>query len=323
MSASGAKQTSTGRQDLSDRSKVTTADIGGALIIEKRADDYVCFFGVFCDNPHIGQPEGCSEMKRHVLFATAIAAMILIVANVQVHAVEVRLLGAVGVRQIMLDLGPQFERASGHKLVSEFDSTGVIVRRVTAGENFDLIMINRTGIDSLAKSGKVIAGSTVDVARSVAAAAVRKGAPKPDISTVEAFKRALLAAKSIARPSPAVGGSSGDHIVKVLERLRIADEVNAKSIINQHPEDMSNTPGYMVADGRADLALHQLQELMAVPGIEIIGPFPGDLQGTFMFSVALTTSTKQQQAAKKLIEFLGTPEAMAAIRAKGMEPAVR
>jgi molybdate transport system substrate-binding protein len=192
-----------------------------------------------------------------------------------------------------------------------------------AGEKFDLVMINRTGVDNLAKSGKVIAGSTTDVARSVAAAAVRKGASKPDISTVESFKRALLAANSIARPSPAVGGSSGDHIVKVLARLGIADEVNAKSLINEHPEDMSAAPGYMVANGRADLALHQLQELMAVPGIEIIGPFPGELQGEFMFSVALTTGTRQEEPGSKLIEFLRTPEAMAVIRAKGMEPAAR
>ena len=252
-----------------------------------------------------------------------LAATALLNANDQTRAAEVKLLGAVGVRQIMLDLGPAFERASGHKLVSSFDSTGIIVRRLMAGEEFDLVMINRTGIDSLAKSGKVIVGSTADVARSVAAAAVRKGAVKPDISTVESFKAALLAAKSIARPSPAVGGSSGDHIVKVLARLGIADEVNAKSLINEHPEDMSAAPGYMVANGRADLALHQLQELMAVPGIEIIGPFPGELQGEFMFSVALTTGTKQEAAGRELIEFLRTPAAMAVIRGKGMEPAAR
>jgi molybdate transport system substrate-binding protein len=121
--------------------------------------------------------------------------------------------------------------------------------------------------------------------------------------------------------SPAVGGSSGDHIVKVLERLGIADEVNAKSLINDHPEDASAAPGYMVANGRADLALHQLQELMAVSGIDIVGPFPGELQGTFMFSIALTTGTKQENVAKALIEFLRTPEAMTVIKAKGMEPA--
>src|SRR5262249_12665341 len=185
------------------------------------------------------------------------------------------------------------------------------------------VMINRNGIDSLAKSGKVIAGSTTDVASSVAAAAIRKGAPKPDISTVEGFKAALLAAKSIARPSPAVGGSSGDHIVKVLARLGIAEAVNAKSVINDHPEDMSAAPGYMVANGRAELALHQLQELMAVPGIEIVGPFPGELQGEFMFSIALTTGAKQEAAGRKLIEFLRTPAAVPAIRAKGMDPAAR
>src|SRR5262249_36978140 len=136
---------------------------------------------------------------------TAIAATFASVSNIRANAADVKLLGAVGVRQIMLDLAPRFERATGHRVVSTFDSTGLIVRRIAAGEDFDLVMINRTGIDSLAKSDKVIAASTTDVARSVAAAAVRKGAPKPDISTVEAFKRALLAAKSIARPSPAVG----------------------------------------------------------------------------------------------------------------------
>lgn len=273
-----------------------------------------------CDLLSAGPPGSLGDwiMKRYVFIAIVTAATLL--AIIQTRAAEIKLLGAVGVRQIMLDLGPKFERATGHKLVSAFDSTGLIVRRLVAGEEFDVVMINRTGIDSLAKSGKVIAESTTDVARSVAAAAVRNGAPKPDVSTVESFKRALLEAKSIARPSPAVGGSSGDHIVKVLARLGIADEVNAKSLINEHPEDISAAPGYMVANGRADLALHQLQELMAVPGIEIVGPFPGELQGQFMFSVALTTGTKQEGIGRKLIEFLHTPEAMTVIRAKGMEP---
>jgi molybdate transport system substrate-binding protein len=260
-------------------------------------------------------------MKRYAAVLLAIGVTIASATKIQAETAQVKLLGAVGVRQIMLDLGPRFARATGHKLVTAFDSTGLIVRRIAAGEDFDLVMINRTGIDRLAKSGNVVAASTTDVARSVAAVAVRKGAPKPDISTVESFKRALLAAKSIARPSPAVGGSSGDHIVKVLERLGIADEVNAKSLINDHPEDASAAPGYMVSDGRADLALHQLQELMAVPGIDIVGPFPGELQGAFMFSIALTTGTKQEDVAKALIEFLRTPEAMTVIKAKGMEPA--
>src|SRR5215831_12759854 len=178
----------------------------------------------------------------------AMAAMSLSAAEFEAQAAALKLIGAVGVRQIMLDIGPQFERATGHRLVVAFDSTGLIVRRMAAGEDFDLVMINRTGIDSLARSGKTLAVSTTDVARSVTAVAVRKGAPKPDISTVESFKRALLAAKSVARPSPAVGGSSGDYIAIVLKRLGIADEVNAKSLINERPGSMLATPGYMVAN---------------------------------------------------------------------------
>jgi molybdate transport system substrate-binding protein len=260
-------------------------------------------------------------MQRLVLLIATTAVAFPGIAGIQTWAADMRLFGAVGVRQIMLDLGPRFERATGHRLASAFDSTGLIVRRIAGGEDFDVVMINRTGLDSLGNSAKVIVASTTDIARSVAAAAVRAGAARPDISTVESFKRALLAARSIVRPSPAVGGSSGDHIVKVMARLGIADEVNAKSLINEHPEDMSAAPGYMVANGRAELALHQLHELMAVPGIEIIGPFPGELQGNFTFSIALTTATKQADAGKQLIAFLRTPEAMDVIRAKGMEPA--
>jgi len=243
------------------------------------------------------------------------------VAGIPAHAAGIRLLGAVGVRQIMLDLGPKFAHATGCRLTSTFDSTGLIVRRITGGEAFDMVMINRAGLDSLANSGKVVLGSKTDIARAVAAAAVRAGAATPDIATPEAFKHALLAARSIARPSPAVGGSSGDHIVKVLARLGIADEVNAKSLINENPEDMAAAPGHMVASGRAELALHQLQELLAVPGIAMLGPFPRELQGSFMFTAALTTATKQPVAGNKLIEFLRTPDAMSVIRAKGMEPA--
>jgi molybdate transport system substrate-binding protein len=203
-----------------------------------------------------------------------------------------------------------------------FDSTGLLAKRIESGESVDVVMINSSATEALAKSGKVVAGSVAPVARSVAAVAVRKGAAKPDVSSPEAFKRLLLSAKSVSRPSPAVGGSSGDHIVKVLERLGIADQVNAKSVIvtTGHPGQVAESPGDAVAKGEAEVALHQLQELMAVPGIEIAGPFPGELQGSFAFSAAIGTNSKETDAGKALIQFLRTPEAMALIRTKGMEP---
>jgi molybdate transport system substrate-binding protein len=249
----------------------------------------------------------------------AIGALILAGGDLPAQAGEVKVLSAIGMRQVMLELGPGFERATGHTLAIAFDSTGLIAKRIASGETVDVVMINQSAIETLANTGRLSPGSAI--ARSVAAVGVRKGV-KADVSTPEAFKRLLLAAKSVARPSPDVGGSSGDHIVRVLERLGIAGEVNAKSVIivTGHSGQIAESPGDAVAKGKAEIALHQLQELLAVPGIDIAGPFPGDLQGNFTFSAAIGTNTGQAAAAKALIDFLRTPGAMRAIRAKGMEP---
>ena len=233
---------------------------------------------------------------------------------------EVRVLSAVGMRQVMLDLGPKFERATGHRLKVSFDSGGVILKRLERGEPADVVIINRSGIERLTGAGRLMHSSVTDLATSVVGIAVRKGAPKPDISTPEAFKRAMLQATAIACPDPALGGSSGVHIAKVFERLGIADAVKAKLVYVSTPEQDQTMPGHVVAEGKAEIALHQIQELMAVPGIEIVGPLPGDLQETFVFSVAIMTDANDVKAAKAFIEFLRTSEARAVIRTKGMEP---
>lgn len=250
-----------------------------------------------------------------------IGALILTAAHVCVDAAELKVLSAIGMRQVMLDLGPKFERATGHVLTITFDSTGLLAKRIASGEQVDVVILNQSAIEALGRDGKLVPGSIAHVARSIAAVAVRKGAGKPDISSPDAFKRLLLSAKSIARPSPAVGGSSGDHIVNVLERLGITNEVNFKSVIvtTGHPGQVANSPGEAVANGKAEIALHQLQELMAVPGIEIAGPFPGELQGSFVFSVALGTNAKETDVGRALIGFLRTAEAINVIGAKGME----
>ena len=234
---------------------------------------------------------------------------------------EVRVLCAVGMRQVMLDLGPKFERATGHRLTISFDSGGVILKRLDGGETADVVMIPRAGIERLAGAGKLVAGSVTDLATSGVGVAVRKGAPKPDISTPAAFKRAMLEAKTIACPDPALGGSSGVHIAQVFERLGIAAALKSKLVFASAPGQAATMPGYMVATGKAEIALHQVQELMAVPGIEIVGPLPGDLQGRFVFSAAIMAEAKEVQAAKALVEFLRTAEARAVIKAKGMDPA--
>ena len=222
-------------------------------------------------------------------------------------------------RQVMLELAPKFERATGHKLKVSFHSGGVILKRLEAGETADVVMINRTGIERLNGAGRLMQGSVTDLATSVVGVAVRKGAPKPDISTPEAFKRAMLGAKKIACPDPALGGSSGVHIAKVFERLGISEAVKPKLVLVSTPDQAETMPGQVVAKGKAEIALHQMHELMEVPGLEIVGPLPGDLQETFVFSAAIMTAANDVKAARALIEFLRTPEARAVIKAKGME----
>lgn len=236
--------------------------------------------------------------------------------------VELRVLSANGMRQVMLDLAPKFERATGHRLNISIDSGGLIVKRVEGGETADVVMINRVGIERLTEMGKVVRGSVTDLAASGVGVAVRRGAPKPDISSPEAFRRAMLAAKSIACTDPAIGGSSGVHIAKVFERLGISEEVRPKLVLVRTPQQAKTMPGDMVAAGKAEIALHQMQELMAVPGIDIVGPLPGALQERFVFSAAIMTQANDVEAAKAFIEFLRTPEARAVIKAKGMEPII-
>ena len=233
----------------------------------------------------------------------------------------VRVLSAVGMRQVISDLGPKFERATGQRLKVSFDSGAVILKRLEGGEDADVVMIPRSGIERLAAEGELLAGTAADLATSRVGVAVRKGSPKPDISTPEAFKRMMLAAKTIACPDPALGGSSGVHIAKVFERLGIAEAVRPKLVLVSTPDQEATMPGRLVARGEAEVALHQMQELMAVPGVEIVGPLPGDLQATTVFSAAIMTGAKDDTAAKALVDFLRTPESAKVIKAKGMEPA--
>jgi molybdate transport system substrate-binding protein len=223
-------------------------------------------------------------------------------------------------RQVVQALGPKFERATGYKLIISFDSSGQILKRIEGGETVDVVLISRSAIERLSAAGKVVADSPTDIATSVVGVAVRKGAPMIDISSPAAFKQAMLEAKTIACPDPALGGSSGVHIAKVFERLGIAEALKTKLVFSSRPGEETAMPGYMVTIGKAEIALHQIQELMAVPGIEIVGPLPGDLQERFVFSGAIMSKAGERNAAKSLIEFLRTREAKAEIQAKGMEP---
>jgi molybdate transport system substrate-binding protein len=259
-------------------------------------------------------------MRRRVpVAATSIGLACLFVVGIAAEAAEIKVLSAVPMQQVMEEVAPKFERATGHTLALTFAALGEVVKRIQDGESADVVVIPRQGTDRLVKNGKVAAGHVTVIARSGIAVAVRKGAPKPDISSPDALKRTLLAAKSIAYSDPAAGGASGNHFTKVIERLGIVNEMEPKTILAR-PGDET---GVLVANGQAELGVHQFQVLASVAGIEIVGPLPGDLQDTIVFVAAILGGAKSPEASKALVDFLRTPESAAVIKAKGMEPADR
>ena len=256
---------------------------------------------------------------RSLVAAANIGFMFLLVLGIKAEAAELKVLSAIGMQLVMEDLGPKFERATGHKLAISFATGGATVKRAQDGETADVVITLGQGIDTLVKDGKAPAGKVTALASAGISVAIRKGAPKPDISSPDALKRTLLAAKSISYVDPASGGASGIHFAKVLDRLGIANEMQSKTVF-PNPKTPAAV-GVVVANGEAEIGVHLIQELMSVAGIDLVGPLPGDLQDTIVFSAAIMTGAKDAAAAKALVDFLRTPESAKVIKAKGMEPA--
>jgi len=255
-------------------------------------------------------------MKMRSLVAAAnIGFTFLLVGGIAAEAAEIKVLSAAAFDQIMKDLGPKFERTTGHKLAITFGNLGAIVKRVQGGENADVVIIPRQGINRFVKDGKAVASNVTVLARAGMGVFVHKGAPKPDISSPEALKRTLLAVKSITYANPAET-AAGIQVAKVLDRLGIGEEMKSKTVFPK-----SGGVGDLVANGEAEIGVHHLVRVISVAGIEIVGPLPGDLQVFDVFAAAIMAGAKDAAASKALVDFLRTPEAAAVIKAKGMEPA--
>ena len=250
-------------------------------------------------------------MKAHILGAIALA---LAGQAGWAVAADLKVLTTPALTEVWHELAPKFE-ATGHKLTVIYAPSGAIAKRVTDGEAADLLVSTPAGIDGLIKAGKVTDGTNTPLASSGMGVAVLKGAPKPDISTPEAFRRALLAAKAVAYTDPASGGASGAHMAKVLERLGIASEVNAKAKLGR-----GIPVATFVVKGEADIAIQQLPELLHVEGAEVVGPLPGDLQNVTTFAAGIPAASSNADAAKALIRFLQTPESAAVIKKHGLDP---
>jgi molybdate transport system substrate-binding protein len=229
---------------------------------------------------------------------------------------ELVVFSTIGVRSAAERLFAQFDQASGHRLAVTWGTAPMLVKRIDDGDTADLVVLSRGGIDALQKQGKIAAGSVVTLASSGVGIAVKAGAPKPDISTAEALKRALLDAKSIAYSEPSAGGASGVYFAKLLERMGIAEEMKPKT---KYPPPGGFSANLLMT-GEAELAVQQKPELLHVAGAEVIGLLPGDLNVVTEFAVAVMAGCKNGEAAVLLVKSLRSPQAAAIFRAKGLDP---
>ena len=258
-------------------------------------------------------------MKMRLLVAASkIILMFPVLLGITAEAAEIKVLSAITMQPILEDLGQKFERATGHKLAFTLDNTRTVVKRVEDGETADVVLVPRQEIDSFVKNGKAVAGNVTAIASSRGfGVAVRKGAPKPDISSPAALRRTLLAAKSITYS--ASGGADAMHVAKVFERLGIANEMRSKMVFSK---TRPGRAGDMVAKGEAEIGVGTLEGFIPdATAVEIVGPLPGDLQDTIVIAAVIMVGTKSAEASKALVDFLRTPEATEVIKANGKEPA--
>jgi molybdate transport system substrate-binding protein len=261
-----------------------------------------------------GQEYGPGKRSRRKFLhpLAAIFGFALLGQGVAANAAEVKVMAGVAMTGVIGELGPQFERATGHKIVIQYGPGGTLKRQIDAGEAFDLAIIASERVDDLIKQGKIAGDSRVEIVRVGIGVAVREGAPKPDISSVDAFKRTLLSVKSVTTTPE---GATGEHFFKLLDRLGIADQVKGKIKPNA-PERV--VPA--VANGEAELAIGATFDLTSTKGAQFVGLLPAELQNWFVNTAGVSATAKQPDAARALIKHLTTPAAVAVIRAKGMEP---
>jgi molybdate transport system substrate-binding protein len=230
-----------------------------------------------------------------------------------VQAEELKLIAANAVKGSILPVIEAFQKTSGHKVLAEWSGTEGVAKRINDGEIFDVVIIAAPNIDKLARDGKLVPGARTDFARSGVGVAVRNGVTKPDVSSSEAIKRAVLEAKSIAYST----GPSGAYIVELFQKMGISEQI--KDRVKQPPSGVQ--VGEMVARGEADLGFQQISELISVKGIDYLGPLPAETQQITVYSAGLHAAAPAPEAAKAFMKALTGPEAATAIKKSGMDPA--
>ena len=237
-----------------------------------------------------------------------------LVGGVQAEAAEVKVLSAGAVRAAITELAEAFTRETGHTVAFAFGTAGVTRGKLEAGEPADVVILTDVAIDQMASQGLVTRGTRTDIGRTAIGVGVRDGAAKPDIATPEAFKQAVLAAKSITYVDPAQGATSGIHLAGVLQRLGIADAVKGKTTLVP-----GGYPAELVAKGEVEMVIHQISEILPVKGVTLVGPLPRDLQKLTVYSAGMAAKSAQPELARAFMEFVTGPAAKARLAQAGLD----
>jgi molybdate transport system substrate-binding protein len=253
-------------------------------------------------------------MKQSRIAAAVAALAMMLAANIAANAAEITVVSSNALKSVMEQLAPAFEKATEHKLVLVWGAAVPLQAQIEKGAAFDLAILPTGAIDDLVRQGKLVGSTRAALASSGAGVAVRKGAPKPDIATVDAFKAALLNANSVAYVEQ---GGTGIYLKALLPRLGIADAL--KDRIKRLPPE--NPAAFAVANGEAEIGMTQISEILPYAGAELVGPLPKEIQLTTSFAVAVGANARQSEAAQALIRFLTAPAAAPVFKAKGLDPA--
>jgi len=237
--------------------------------------------------------------------------LIMLASASAANAGEIKVLSTIGVRSALEELAPRFEQATKHRIVIVFEAAAALRRQIEGGEVFDVAILTAPITYELIRTGAILSGTHAVIARAGIGLAVRTGAARPDISSVEAFKRTLLGAKSITYPKE---GASGVYFAEVLQRLGIDEAMKARSKL------AGGAVAELVARGEAEFAVQLIPELLAVRGVELVGPFPAELQNYVVFAAGVGANAIEPVAGWRLVKFLTAPAVKPVIRSKGMEP---
>ncbi len=253
---------------------------------------------------------------RSIVPAILLAIMTLSMPQ-PAKAAAIRVVSGGAFKQVLNALVAQYQAESGNTVAVTYQTVGQHVQSIkNGGEGFDVAVLTPEAIAALEKDGKIVPGSSTALARTGVGVVVKAGTPVPDISTVDAFKKTLLAAKSVAYIDPKAGGSSGIYVGNLLERLGIAEAINAKAVLIH-----GGAVATHVVDGEAEIGVHQISEILPVKGAVLVGPLPPGIQNFTIYSAGVSTASGDTQTANAFVKFLSGPHALPIIKAKGMEPA--